>query len=178
MVGVAVGADNNQRDDNNTQQKRRRQNSTQSRLPLRCNQYTHDSRQSDETNPKGSDSKKWSIRSVCTSSHVDWQCVLWHCQGVHRIVLVGMCICKFCSWYILYSGFWSLPASPFALPCGGFCASGARALFSFSFFASSCFSMCWRWSFGRSRVCLDACNKMFALLKDVYIAVQIPKRSL
>jgi hypothetical protein len=60
------------------------------------------------------------------------------CSGTARACIAlcswGMCICKFCSWYILYSGFWSLPASPFALPCGGFCASGARALFSFSFF--------------------------------------------
>ena len=27
--------------------------------------------------------------------------------------------------------------------------------FLFLFFASSCFFMCWRWSFGRSRVCLE-----------------------
>ena len=68
------------------------------------------------------------------------------CSGTARACIAlcswGMCICKFCSWYILYSGFWSLPASPFALPCGGFCASGARALFSFSFFLLLRVSLC------------------------------------
>ena len=81
------------------------------------------------------------------------------CSGTARVCIA------LCSWGCVYVNFvlgtyCIVVSGPCQLHLLPYRVAGSVRLvhelfFLFFFFASSCFFMCWRWSFGRSRVCLE-----------------------